>query len=82
MIKTFLMRIFGFFVIAVSINLTVLSAFFSLPLPTGLKSVIETASLICIIGPVIGGCLIAYGSEWSMAFSQPPVKKRLCYWCL
>ncbi len=32
-------------------------------LPKGLKGLIDVASLICVLGPVLGGCLIAYGSN-------------------
>ena len=71
------MRIFGVLIIFVSLLLTILSAFFGLALGMWGKGLIDTASLVCVLGPVLGGCLIAYGSEWSMAFSQPPVKKRL-----
>ena len=57
------MRIFGFLIIVVSILLTVLNGFFGLPLPTFGKGLIDFASLICVLGPVLGGCLIAYGSD-------------------
>ena len=57
------MRIFGFLIIAVSLLIVVLNAFFGLPLPTGLKGLIDVSSLICVLGPVLGGCLIAYGSD-------------------
>ena len=62
------MRIFGFVIIVISILLTVLSAFFGWNLPIALKGLIDTASFICVMGPVLGGCLIAYGSEWGAAF--------------
>ena len=57
------MRIFGFLIIAVSFLIVVLSAFFGLALPSALKGWIDFASLICVLGPVLGGCLIAYGSD-------------------
>ena len=57
------MRIFGFLIIAVSLLIVVLSAFFGLSLPRGLKGLIDFASLICVLGPVLGGCLISYGSD-------------------
>ena len=57
------MRIFGFLIIAVSFLIVVLSAFFGLALPSALKGLIDFASLICVLGPVLGGCLIAYGSD-------------------
>jgi len=34
-----------------------------LPLPTFGKGLIDIASLVCVLGPVLGGCLIAYGSD-------------------
>ena len=57
------MRIFGFLIIAVSFLIVVLSAFLGLALPSALKGLIDFASLICVLGPVLGGCLIAYGSD-------------------
>ena len=57
------MRIFGFLIIAVSLLIVILSAFFGVILPKGLKGLIDVASLICVLGPVLGGCLIAYGSN-------------------
>jgi len=57
------MRIFGFLIIAVSFLTVVLSAFFGLALPSALKGLIDVSSLICVLGPVLGGCLIAYGSD-------------------
>ncbi len=50
-------------IIAVSLLIVVLSAFFGVILPKGLKGLIDVASLICVLGPVLGGCLIAYGSD-------------------
>jgi len=49
------MRIFGFLIIAVSLLIVILSAFFGLPLGNALKGLIDTASLICVLGPVLGG---------------------------
>jgi hypothetical protein len=43
--------------------IVILSAFFGLSLPSALKGLIVFASLICVLGPVLGGCLIAYGSN-------------------
>jgi len=57
------MRIFGFLIIVVSLLIVVLSAFFGLPLPIGLKGLLDSGSLICVMGLVLGGCLIAYGSD-------------------
>ena len=57
------MRIFGFLIIAVSLLIVILSAFFGLALPKALKGLIDFASFICVTGPVLGGCLVAYGSD-------------------
>ena len=70
------MRIFGFLIIAVSFLTVVLSAFFGLALPSALKGLIDVSSLICVLGPVLGGCLIAYGSEWGVAFKPRPNREE------
>ena len=70
------MRVFGFVIIFVSINLTVLNGFFGLALPTFGKGLIDIASLVCVLGPVLGGCLIAYGSEWGAAFKPRPNREE------
>ena len=57
------MRIFGFLIIAVSLFFTIMFAFFGLPSPSAAKGLIDVASLICVLGLVLGGCLIAYGSD-------------------
>ena len=57
------MRIFGFLIIAVSRFFTIMFAFFGLPSPSAAKGLIDVASLICVLGLVLGGCLIAYGSD-------------------
>ena len=55
--------LFGFPAIVISIILTVLNSFFGLNLPAGLKGLINSASFICVLGTVLGGCLVAYGSD-------------------
>ena len=70
------MRIFGFLIIFVSLLLTILNGFFSLGLPSFLKGLIDIASLVCVLGPVLGGCLIAYGSEWGAAFKLRPNREE------
>ena len=74
------MRIFGFLIIAVSLLIVVLSAFFGLNLPSAVKGLIDTASLICVFGPVLGGCLVAYGSDdidkWGVAFKPIPSQEE------
>ena len=66
------MRIFGFWIITVSLLIVISCGFFGLPLPTALKGLLDIASLICVLGPVLGGCLVAYGSEWGAAFKPRP----------
>jgi len=70
------MRIFGFVIIAISIILTIMSSFFGWGLGKTLKGLIDTASLICVLGPVLGGCLVAYGSEWGAAFKPRPNREE------
>ena len=70
------MRIFGFVIIFVAILLTVLSAFFGWNLPMALKGLVDTASFICVMGSVLGGCLVAYGSEWGAAFKPRPNREE------
>ena len=69
-------QLFAFPIIVISLLLTVLSAFFGLSLPAGLKGLIDVSSLICVMGPVLGGCLIAYGSEWGAAFKLRPNREE------
>ena len=68
------MRILGFFVVLVSILYVVGTSFFGLPNPAFLQRLIDPASFICVIGPVIGGVLMAYGSELSTAFKTDPTR--------
>ena len=70
------MRIFGFLIIAVSLLIVILSAFFGLSLPRGLKGLIDSTSFICVMGSVLGGCLVAYGSEWGAAFKLRPNREE------
>ena len=70
------MRIFGVLIIAVSFLIVVLSAFFGLALPSAVKGLLDSGSLICVMGGVLGGCLIAYGSEWSVAFKPRPNREE------
>ena len=58
------MRIFGLLIVAVSLFFTYMFAFFGLPSPPSLlKGLIDPASFICVMGLVLGGCLVAYGSD-------------------
>ena len=70
------MRIFGLLIIVVSLLVVVLGSFFGLPSPRALKGLINVASFICVIGPVLGGCLVAYGSEWGAAFKPRPSREE------
>ena len=71
------MRMFGFLIIVVSLLVTILSSFNYIPaIPSALKGLIDTASFICVMGPVLGGCLIAYGSEWGAAFKPRPNREE------
>ena len=66
----------GFIIIGIAIVLTVMSAFFGWNLPIALKGLVDTASFICVMGSVLGGCLVAYGSEWSVAFKPRPNREE------
>ena len=70
------MRIFGFLIITVSLLIVILSAFFGLSLPRGLKGLIDSTSFICVMGSVLGGCLVGYGSEWGAAFKPRPNREE------
>ena len=68
------MRILGFVIIFASILVTGLVSFTPLgdALPTAGGGLLDTASFICVIGSVIGGSLVAYGSELRRAFQTAP----------
>ena len=70
------MRIFGFLIIAVSLLIVISCAFFGLSLPRGLKGLIDSTSFICVMGSVLGGCLVGYGSEWGAAFKLRPNREE------
>ncbi|MDP6746620.1 MAG: hypothetical protein QGH37_06295, partial [Candidatus Poribacteria bacterium] len=55
-----LASIVGFGTIALALLLTILSAFFNLPLPAFLKGLIDTSSLICVVGGMLGATLITF----------------------
>ena len=69
-------QLFAFPTIVISLLLTVLSAFFGWNLPIALKGLVDTASFICVMGSVLGGCLVAYGSEWGAAFKPRPNREE------
>ena len=70
------MRILGVVVIFLSVLVTILANFTNLgnALPMAAAGLLDTASFICVIGPVIGGVLMAYGSELSTAFKTDPTR--------
>jgi len=70
------MRIFGLLIIVVSLLAVVLGSFFGLPSPRALKGLINVASFICVMGIVLGSCLVAYGSEWGAAFKIRPSREE------
>ena len=71
------MRIFGFLIITVSLLLTVLSSFNFIPkIPSAVKGLLDPVSFICVMGSVLGGCLVAYGSEWGAAFKLRPNREE------
>ena len=61
------MRIFGILIVFISLLVAILSGFLGLPLSSRLKGLIDVASLICVLGSALGGCLVAYDSEWRTA---------------
>ena len=63
-------------IIFVSLAITIGANFFGLPNPSGLKGLLDTASLIGVLGCVIGGGLIAYGAELGVAFKTTPTQKE------
>ena len=68
------MRILGVVVIFLSILINVLASFTGLgdALPKAGAGLLDTACFICVIGSVIGGALVAYGSELRTAFKTDP----------
>ena len=65
-----LASIIGFVIIFASILVTGLASFTPLgdALPMAAAGLLDTASFICVIGSVIGGSLVTYGSELRTAF--------------
>ena len=71
------MRILGFSVIFVSMNLTIINSFFVGWSPNMiLRGLIDPASLVCVLGCVIGTSLVAYGSELGKAFKKNPSQEE------
>ncbi len=73
-------QLFAFPTIVISLLLTVLSSFFGLSLPAELKGLIDVSSLIYVMSPVLGRCLVAYGSEWGLPSNLVPTEKGLQLW--
>ena len=58
------MRMFGFLIIVVSLLVTILSSFNYIPaIPSAMNGLLDPVSFICVMGSVLGGCLVAYGSD-------------------
>ena len=55
-----LASIIGFGIIIIALLLTILGAFFGLPLPKGVKGLVDSASLICVVGGMLGATLITF----------------------
>ena len=70
------MRILGVVVIFLSILINVLASFTGLgdALPRAGAGLLDTTSFICVVGSVIGGVLVAYGSELRTAFKADPTR--------
>ena len=73
-----LASIIGFVIIFASILVTALASFTPLgdALPMAAAGLLDTASFICVIGSVIGGSLVAYGSELRTAFMANPSQEE------
>ena len=73
-----LASIIGFVIIVASILLTILASFTNLAndLPKAGGGLLDTACFICVIGSVIGGSLVAYGSELRTAFKANPSQEE------
>jgi len=70
------MRILGFSVIFVSMNLTIINSFFVVWSFGFVKGIVDLASIVCVLGCVIGTSLVAYGSELGKAFKTNPSQEE------
>ena len=70
------MRILGFSVIFVSMNLTIINSFFVVWSFGFVKGIIDLSSIVCVLGCVIGTSLVAYGSELGKAFKKNPSQEE------
>ena len=71
------MRILGIVLVLLTVAITCLFSFHGgWNSPSWFSGLVDTASLIGVLGPVIGGVLIAYGSELGVAFKTTPTQKE------
>ena len=70
------MRILGFAITSVSLVATIINSFFVVWSPLFVKGIIDPASLVCVLGCVIGTSLVAYGSESGKAFKKNPSQEE------
>ena len=70
------MIILGGLVATVSMFFTIGTSFYGMPNPSPAfaRGLIDTTSFICVIGTVMGGVLMAYGSELSTTFKTDPTR--------
>ena len=70
------MRILGFVITPFSLMATIINSFFIAWSPLFVKGIIDPASLVCVLGCVIGTSLVAYGSESGKAFKKNPSQEE------
>ena len=70
------MQILGFVITPFSLMATIINSFFVMWSPLFVKGIIDPASLVCVLGCVIGASLVAYGSESGKAFKTNPSQEE------
>ena len=70
------MRILGFVITPFSLMATIINSFFIAWSPLFVKGIIDPASLVCVLGCLIGTSLVAYGSESGKAFKKNPSQEE------
>ena len=70
------MQILGFVITPFSLMATIINSFFVMWSPLFVKGIIDPASLVCVLGCVIGTSLVAYGSESGKAFKKNPSQEE------
>ena len=70
------MRILGFVITPFSLMATIINSFFVTWSRLFVKGIIDPASLVCVLGCVIGTSLVAYGSELGKAFKKNPSQEE------